>query len=138
MPDKSHVSLGKSTCPICHKEHHGCILIHKQLRQTLERETPVPPMVCDECQKDYPDRIAFIELDGDPHKLGPENVKMTGQIIWIKKEALERGMLGDEETTERIINAGWTYVSKEFVDSLKKISIDTKAKEIPDGDVRLP
>lgn len=128
MPDKSHVSLGKSICPICHKEHHAGILLHKQLRQTLDRETPVPPMVCNDCKKDHPDRVAFIELDGDPNKLGPENVRMTGQIAWIRKEALERGILNDEQTAERVIAAGWTYVSKEFVDSLKNFSVDAKTK----------
>lgn len=59
--------IGMDCCPICN-EPRG-ILIHKQLRNTLNKHMCTSPKPCDKCIKDLEENNAFImyECHGEDH-----------------------------------------------------------------------
>ena len=68
---KSHVSIEKKQCPICLVTHDkDCgVLLDKELKNTLEKETVTGFSFCESCQelKDQ-DYVALIELKSSPSK----------------------------------------------------------------------
>lgn len=90
--DKSHVSLGQRQCPVCGVvEDDGTILIHKQLRQTLDRYTVTGFSLCKEHKRLHAEGfIALIELSAepDPKSTLQESWPLrTGNLAHLKREA---------------------------------------------------
>ena len=86
--DRSHVGMGVHVCPICLKEHDEVVLPDKRLRPTLERRNFMGWKLCDEHEKLWEeDYIALIECTNESPPTSWEDVKRTGQIAHLRKEA---------------------------------------------------
>ena len=95
MTDKSHVSMEQHICIVCGKPFDtGSILLHKRLRQVLERHTVTGMGMCPEhaALRDQ-GYIALIECDPSKSKIAGDTVKnhndayRTGVIVHVKAEA---------------------------------------------------
>lgn len=92
MSEKSHVGMECKVCPLCGKIFsNGNILIDKQLKNSLERETVTGVQLCEEHLKE--DYVALIEIDESKSVI--ENGKVTqpfntGRAAHLKDEAFER------------------------------------------------
>jgi len=91
MMDKSHVSLEMKVCIVCGHKYSAGVLIQKNLRPTLERETVTGYGMCEEHQKLSDD--GYLALVGiDPTKseilpngnVKPEGVYRTGNVAHIR------------------------------------------------------
>jgi len=89
--DKSHVSLEMKVCIVCGHKYSAGVLIQKNLRPTLERETVTGYGMCEEHQKLSDD--GYLALVGiDPTKseilpngnVKPEGVYRTGNVAHIR------------------------------------------------------
>lgn len=98
MGDKSHVSMEQHVCIVCWNQYDtGAILLHKRLRQSLERHTITGEGLCPEHQKLHEEGfLALVECDeskssvrsganGDIIKPGEEY--RTGTITHIRRTA---------------------------------------------------
>lgn len=95
MPDKSHVSLEQSFCPICLEvKNTGNILLDTRVRngelmKSLERTTVTGFGLCNECEtKRLEGFIVLIEIDAsksDPPPFTLSNVWRTGHVVHIRE-----------------------------------------------------
>lgn len=91
MMDKSHVSLEMKVCIVCGHKYSAGVLIQKNLRPTLERETITGYGMCEDHEKLHKD--GYLALVGiDPTKseilpngnVKPEGVYRTGNVAHIR------------------------------------------------------
>lgn len=97
MMDKSHVSLEMKVCIVCGHKYSAGVLIQKNLRPTLERETITGYGMCEEHQKLSDD--GYLALVGiDPTKseilpngnVKPEGVYRTGNVAHIRRTVMHQ------------------------------------------------
>lgn len=93
--DKSYVSLSNKICIVCGKAFHdGELLIHKQLRPTLERETITGYGFCQEHQAMIDEGKVFLaEVSNPPTeatKMSLLSAQKTGRVISLPREVLQQ------------------------------------------------
>lgn len=94
MINKSHVSLSTKVCIVCGKSFHdGDILLQKQLRQTLERETITGYGFCEEHQAMVDEGKVFLAEVANPpseaDKMSILSAQKTGRVLSLPREVLK-------------------------------------------------
>jgi len=130
---KSHVSMEAKICPICVKKFStDTILLHKGLKQVLERETVTGYDLCPECRKLNEDGyIAFIGVDEEKSDKKGDNIDFdgawrTGTVSHVRREFAEK-IFDSEEDFER----PFMFCSDQVIEMLMGMQV----KEV--GDVEI-
>ena len=93
MSEKSHVSLSQKICLVCGKELADGVLLHKQLRKTLEPVTFNGYSFCAEHQAEIDQGNVFlIEASipsTDAEKMSLMAAQRTGRVLRVAREVLK-------------------------------------------------
>lgn len=93
MSEKSHVSLCNKICLVCGKEFSDGILLHKQLRKTLEPTTFGGYGFCAEHQAEIDQGNVFLIEVSNPstgaEKMSLMAAQRTGRVLTVAKEVLK-------------------------------------------------
>lgn len=85
--DKSYV--GMDCCPICNEPR--AILLHKQLRKTINKYNFTSPELCDKCLKQAKEEGWFILYECDPEQVGKKiKHNFTGRYLKMRMEGLDK------------------------------------------------
>ena len=93
MSEKSHVSLSQKICLVCGKEYADGVLLHKQLRQTLEPVTFGGYGFCQEHQAEIDQGNVFLIEVSNPstgaEKMSLMAAQRTGRVLTVAREVLK-------------------------------------------------
>lgn len=124
MNDKSHVSMEERICIVCGKYFDtGSILLHKQLKQVLDRKTATGYGLCPEDKELHEKRfLALVEIDDTKSKVDSNlryhaaDVYRTGEMCHIKYEVAKKVFKVDFDIENQIM----VFAQKGVIDELKK------------------
>ena len=93
MSEKSHVSLSQKVCLVCGKEYADGVLLHKQLRKTLEPVTFSGYGFCEEHQAEIDQGNVFLIEVSNPstgaEKMSLMAAQRTGRVLTVAREVLK-------------------------------------------------
>jgi hypothetical protein len=126
--DKSYVTIEKKLCPVCGTEHEsGSLLLDKRVRPKFDMYTTTGYDLCKECKKKYDEGyLAMVVCDTEKSqpvngKLKMENAYKTGQVVHMKRDAVERMFPGiPVELPLIFIDEELGIKLKGFADALKE------------------
>jgi hypothetical protein len=136
MMDKSHVSLEMKVCIVCGHKYSAGVLIQKNLRPTLERETVTGYGMCEEHQKLSDD--GYLALVGiDPTKseilpngnVKPEGVYRTGNVAHIRRTIMHQVIDAKLPDGQEVV-----FVEDEVIHMLKKRIEEDNTREETESD----
>lgn len=136
MMDKSHVSLEMKVCIVCGHKYSAGVLIQKNLRPTLERETITGYGMCEDHEKLSKD--GYLALVGiDPTKseilpngnVKPEGVYRTGNVAHIRRTIMHQVIDAKLPDGQEVV-----FVEDEVIHMLKKRIEEDNTREETESD----
>lgn len=123
---KSHVSLEQNICSVCGDtfETNG-VLLHKQLRATLDKHTVTGWGLCPKDQERLDEGyIALVEISNTytGSHMEQEEAKRTGKIFYLKREAFKELFTIQEPEV-------LAFIPTEVGDYLRSLQINTDNTE---------
>ena len=128
--DKSFVTIEKKLCPVCGKTHDsGALILDKKVRPKFDMYTTTGYDLCKACKKKFDEGyLAMVVCDTEKSKpvngvLKMENAYRTGQVVHMKRSAVERMFPGIPNDLPFIfIDEELGVKLKGFADTLAKSS----------------
>ncbi|NJL54615.1 ATPase [bacterium] len=128
MSDKNCVSVEQKVCEVCGKPYDtNAILLHKQLRNTLDRTTITGVGICPEHKKLADEGYVFlIEVSNhiDDGTLHHSEADRTGEVIMLKRHVFSVLFNTDIPTSQ-----SGCYVEVGVIEDIKALFEQARARE---------